>query len=184
MSDRDKVRDVIVRRLDGMKARRIDMVSQSLAEDIYTKFDDWPPYSRQGLGALQEEAEAFKVLDEYRYKIMNLQIEDEGDNAIATFHLHYSGAIRRKPFSITSRVSMVLVKRGSEWLIAHEHFSRFPTPMKKAEDPPAQQERKEQTVGQPQAAKPQGDEIMEAIVEVLGERGEMDWDGPIWRNLL
>lgn len=172
--DRDKVREVVIRRLDGIRTRSTDMVSQSVAKDLYTKFDDWPPYSRQGVGSLQEEAAAFKVLDEYRYEIMDLQIEGEGDSAIATFHLDYSGDIRKKPFDMTSRVSMMLVKRGSDWLIAHEHFSRFPTPLERTEAHPLQPARKEQTVEQPQAAKPQQDKMEEAIVELLGEGGEMD----------
>jgi len=46
--------------------------------------------------------------------------------AVATFHIHYQGTIRNKPFEVTSRVTSILRREDSGWKVVHEHFSRFP----------------------------------------------------------
>jgi ketosteroid isomerase-like protein len=90
-------------------------------------FDDWPPFARQEAAeALKNEFGAFKVLSDYGYQLENFEASIFGDVAVATFHIHYQGVIRNKPFEVTSRVTSVLRKEDSGWKVVHEHFSRFP----------------------------------------------------------
>jgi ketosteroid isomerase-like protein len=120
------VKDVIIKRLDGIKNREEGAV-RALIDERYSKFDDWPPFKRQEAAeALENEFGAFKVLSNYNYELKDLEIKIFGDMAVATFSLHYQGIIRKRPFDVNSRVTSVLKKQDSGWRVVHEHFSRFP----------------------------------------------------------
>lgn len=125
-SSDDEIRDVIVRRLDGIKNRDEYTVRSIVDSKMYTKFDDWPPYSRQDADtALKNEFGAFKVLSNYDYDLTNFKVDLAGNVAIATFHLHYTGQMRNQSFEVNSRVTTVLLKQNAEWKIIHEHYSRM-----------------------------------------------------------
>jgi ketosteroid isomerase-like protein len=122
----DEVRGVIVKRLNGIRDRNEEAV-RALIDERYTKFDDWPPFTRQGFSvALQNEFGAFKVLTRYEYELKDFQVSVFGEMAIGTFVMRYTGIIRESPFDITSRVTSLLRRQGTEWKVVHEHFSRFP----------------------------------------------------------
>ena len=122
----DEVSGVIARRLNGIRDRNEDAI-RALIDKGYTKFDDWPPFTRQESSvALQNEFGAFKVLTRYDYELTDFNVNIFGEVAIGTFVIHYTGIIRDNPFDITSRVSSVLIRRGTGWKVIHEHFSRFP----------------------------------------------------------
>ena len=132
----DEVENAVVRRLDGIKNRDEDAV-RALIDERYSKFDDWPPFARQEAAeALKNEFGAFKVLSDYSYQLQNFETNIFGDVAVATFHIHYQGTIRNKPFEITSRVTSVLRKEDSGWKVVHEHFSRFPDETRQQYMPP------------------------------------------------
>ena len=123
----EEVTKIIVKRLDGIRNRDEKIVNNIIDIGKYSKFDDWPPYNRQtGDEAIKNEFGAFKVLSNYNYDLKDFKADIIGDTVIATFLLHYSGAMRRKPFEVYSRVTTILEKHDSEWKIIHEHFSRFP----------------------------------------------------------
>jgi len=121
------IREVLVRRFEGLRARDAAAIARCIDSDNYTKFDDWPPYRRQRREALKNEADALGVLSGYSFNIEDLDIDALDDLALTTFHLSYGGQIRRRPFSVRSRVTVVLRRLGNEWKIVHEHYSRFPT---------------------------------------------------------
>ncbi|MEM2718986.1 MAG: nuclear transport factor 2 family protein [Candidatus Bathyarchaeia archaeon] len=122
----EAVKSVVLQRIEGIRRRDAEAVQRLIDKENYTKFDDWPPFERQGLDGLRREAEALKVLREYRYEINDLRIDLFGDAALASFTIEYSGRMRNLDFNVKSRVSIVLVKVGGEWKIVHEHWSRFP----------------------------------------------------------
>jgi ketosteroid isomerase-like protein len=122
----DEVKNVVAKRLDGIKNKDEDAV-RALIDEHYNKFDDWPPFTRQEASeALQNEFGAFKVLSKYEYELKDFKTNVFGDIVIATFTIHYQGVIRNNQFDITSRVTSVLRKQGSGWKVIHEHFSRIP----------------------------------------------------------
>lgn len=123
----ESVRAVIVERIDGIKRRDTEAIRKIVDEEYYTKFDDWPPFERQGMDGLRREAEALKVLKEYSYEISDLRIDIlGGDVALASFIIKYRGKIRSLDFNVRSRVTMVLLKREDGWRLVHEHWSRMP----------------------------------------------------------
>lgn len=121
------VRAVIVERFEGLRMRDAEAISSCMDSEMYTKFDDWPPFRRQRNEGLRNEADAVKVLSSYTYSIDDLAIDIYDSVGVATFHLSYSGQVRKSPFQIRSRVTVVLRKVGDAWKIVHEHYSRFPT---------------------------------------------------------
>jgi ketosteroid isomerase-like protein len=122
----DAVKAVITQRIDGVRRRDTEAILRFVDKDRYTKFDDWPPFERQGPEALDREAEAFKVLKEYSYEITDWKVEVFGDASLASFIINYRGVIRELSFNIRSRVTVFLVNKGGEWKLVHEHWSRFP----------------------------------------------------------
>jgi ketosteroid isomerase-like protein len=122
----DEVKAVLIRRIEGIKKKDAQSIADLVDKDRYTKFDDWPPFERQGLEALNREAEALKVLKEYDYEISGWKVDVINNVAIASFIINYGGTIRDLNFNIKSRVTAVLTKINGEWKLIHEHWSRFP----------------------------------------------------------
>jgi ketosteroid isomerase-like protein len=125
-SPEDEVRAVIIQRIDGIRRRDAEAIGRVVEREVYTKFDDWPPFERQGPEALDREAEALKVLRDYSYETGDWRIDIVDDVAVASFTIRYRGAIRDVSFDVRSRVTSVLVRRGDGWRIIHEHWSSFP----------------------------------------------------------
>jgi ketosteroid isomerase-like protein len=122
----DDVKTVLIRRIEGIKKKDAQSIADLVDEDRYTKFDDWPPFERQGLEALNREAEALKVLKEYDYEVSGWKVDVINNVAIASFIINYRGTIRDLNFNVKSRVTAVLTKINEEWKLIHEHWSRFP----------------------------------------------------------
>jgi uncharacterized protein (TIGR02246 family) len=101
--------------------------------EIFSKFDENPPYTRQNSQeAFVYEQAAFANISDYSYQIDELRVDLMGDAAVATFYLTYKGmfvndySFEGSPVSSKARVTMVLTRTDKRWRIAHEHFSRFP----------------------------------------------------------
>ena len=122
----DDVKTVLIRRIEGIKKKDAQSIADLVDKDRYTKFDDWPPFERQGLEALNREAEALKLLKDYDYEISGWKVDVINNVAIASFIINYRGTIRDLNFNIKSRVTAVLTKINDEWKLIHEHWSRFP----------------------------------------------------------
>ena len=67
----EEVKNVVIRRLNGIK-NRVEEAVRALVDERYSKFDDWPPFTRQEAAeALKNEFGAFKVLSDYSYQLEN-----------------------------------------------------------------------------------------------------------------
>jgi len=120
------IRNVLRRRIEGIKNRDAKAIEGTVYKERYTKFDDWPPFDLQDSEGLRNEAQALKVLREYDYETKTWNIEVFEDSALATFTIRYWGRIRDLSFNVQSRVTAFLMKHEGEWRIVHEHWSRFP----------------------------------------------------------
>ncbi|MEM2094053.1 MAG: nuclear transport factor 2 family protein [Candidatus Bathyarchaeia archaeon] len=118
---------IVYARLDAIRTKDEAKLRSLFEQSIYTKFDDWPPFTRQEAAqALMNEERAYKVLTSYEYEVRGLRIDLVGQTAIATFHIRYSGSMRGRAFTVMSRVTIVLAKKEQSWKVVHEHWSRFP----------------------------------------------------------
>jgi len=122
----EAVKDVLIRRIEGIKNRDARAIAALVDRERYTKFDDWPPFERQDQDVLKREAEALKVLREYSYETIDWKVHVLGDTALASFIINYRGTIRDLKFDIRSRVTALLAKQEGAWRLVHEHWSRFP----------------------------------------------------------
>jgi ketosteroid isomerase-like protein len=101
--------------------------------DLFTKFDENPPYTRQNSDeAFVYEQAAFANISDYRFDIGELRVDLFGDAAVATFYLSYQGmfvndySFEGSPVSGKARATMVLARTEKGWKIVHEHLSRYP----------------------------------------------------------
>lgn len=122
----EAVRAVLIQRIEGIKNKNPRVIASLVDRKRYSKFDDWPPFKRQGSEALKREADALKVLEEYEYETSDWKIDIFGDAALASFTIKYRGKIRELRFNVRSRVSAFLLRREGSWKLVHEHWSRFP----------------------------------------------------------
>lgn len=93
----------------------------------FTKFDDFEPLERQDAETTRElEREAITGVKEFAPSVNDLKVDVFGPVAVATFVFEY-GIITYddEELSVRARSTMVFVKDGPEWKIAHEHFSSF-----------------------------------------------------------
>ena len=103
------------------------------SRDLFTKFDENPPYTRQNSDeAFVYEQAAFANISDYNYSIDELRVDLLGDVAVASFYLTYSGmfvndySFEGSPVRASARVTMVLTRAPKGWKTVHEHFSRMP----------------------------------------------------------
>ena len=103
-------------------------------EELFSKFDYSSPYKRQTFSqALMHEEVAYSNITDFSYKIEDLKIDLFAEEfAIATFHLETGGLFvndyrfEGSPAREKLRVTMVFMWKDDQWLIVHEHFSKFP----------------------------------------------------------
>jgi ketosteroid isomerase-like protein len=82
--------------------------------------------------ACMHEELYFASVSDYDFKIEDLRVDIFDDTAIATFLIEHTGILvddysfTGRTMSVKSRATMVVHKKGSEWLIVHEHFSKIP----------------------------------------------------------
>lgn len=89
----------------------------------FTKFEDSP--NRQNYEENKKvEEEAFKMLDEFDFKISDTQVDVFDKVAIATFSISFNGKIQGQPLTDTAHGTLVFVNYEDKWRITHEHFSR------------------------------------------------------------
>lgn len=159
---RRQVKNAIYRVFDAAKNRDFGVLASMhyQDEDIFSKFDDSSPFKRQSVKeALAHEDIAYSNITDFNYKIDELKIDLLSDTvALATFHLETGGLFvndyrfEGSPARSKMRVTMVFLWKEEpkdekqfealqkqdilppQWVIVHEHFSRFP-------DEPTTQER-------------------------------------------
>ena len=123
----DELQKIVQKRLDAIRTRDEGILDDIFDSSTYTKFDDWPPFTRQDAPqALKNERDAYKVLSDYSYELKDLRTDTVGGTAIATCHINYTGTIRGRAFEVNSRVTMILARKDQTWKVVHEHWSRFP----------------------------------------------------------
>jgi hypothetical protein len=126
-SSPSELRGIVERRLNAIKTRDEGILEDVVEASMYTKFDDWPPFTRQDSEqALDNEKGAYKVMRKYDYELKDYREDILDDTALASFHIHYWGTIRDRDFDVNSRVTLVLKKHEQSWKVVHEHWSRFP----------------------------------------------------------
>jgi len=103
------------------------------SHELFTKFDENPPYVRQNSEeAFVHEQAAFANISDYEYQIDDLRIDLLEGAAVATFYLSYKGmfindySFEGTPVSSRARVTMVLSRSDKGWRIVHEHLSTLP----------------------------------------------------------
>jgi len=103
------------------------------SRDLFTKFDENPPYTRQNSDeAFVYEQAAFANISDYDYTFEEFRVDLLGEVAVASFYLSYSGmfvndySFEGSPVRSRTRVTMVLARTPKGWKIVHEHFSRLP----------------------------------------------------------
>ena len=99
----------------------------------FSKFGDAPPYMRMDYSeACMHEELYFASVSDYDFKIEDLRVDIFGDIAIATFLIEHTGMLvddysfTGRTMNVKSRGTMIFQKKGSVWLIIHEHFSKIP----------------------------------------------------------
>ena len=123
----DDLQRIVQKRLDAIRTRDEGILDDIFDSSLYTKFDDWPPFTRQNATeALKNERDAYKVLSNYSYELKDLRTDTVAGTVVATCHIHYTGTIRGKAFDVNSRVTIILTKKDQSWKVVHEHWSRFP----------------------------------------------------------
>jgi ketosteroid isomerase-like protein len=106
--------------------------------NVFTKFDENPPYTRQNSeDAFVLEQAAFANISDYQYTIEEMRIDLVGAVAVATFYLTMKGvfvndySFEGMTVGSRSRVTMVVARFERGLGIVHEHFSPFPDISKK-----------------------------------------------------
>jgi len=132
--DRDDVEKAIRAFFEAGKNKDLTALADFHApRDLFTKFDENPPYTRQNSDeAFMYEQAAFANISDYNYSLDELRIDLLGDVAVASFYLSYSGifvndySFEGSPVRAESRVTMVLARTSVGWRAVHEHLSRMP----------------------------------------------------------
>jgi ketosteroid isomerase-like protein len=101
-------------------------IARLAAHHLYgPKFTDFKNGEPRGDAEANRKAERESVstVSDFKYALNDLKVNVFGDAAVATFHGEFSGKKGETPFATKLQGTIVFVKSGGEWKIAHEHFS-------------------------------------------------------------
>ena len=91
----------------------------------FTRFDDGKIGKQNYEQNKKGERNGFLALEEFNFKIVDLQVDVFDKVAIATFILDYAIKTQGEKTEDKSQVTLVFVKDMGKWKITHEHFSSF-----------------------------------------------------------
>ena len=136
MSENDEtfIKKAVYKAFEIGKSKDLQSIqSMHYNDKRFSKFGDIPPYMRMDYSeACMHEELYFASVSDYNFKIEDLKVDLFGDVGIATFLIEHTGMLvddysfTGRTMSVKSRATMVFQKKGSEWLIIHEHFSKIP----------------------------------------------------------
>ena len=63
----DFVKNVLIRRIEGIKNRDVKAIKEIVYVEKYTRFDDWPPFDLWNAEYLKNEADALKTIKGFNY---------------------------------------------------------------------------------------------------------------------
>ena len=88
----------------------------------FTEFKNGEPRHDAAAGE-RHEREALAAVSDFKYDLQDVKVNVFGQVAVATFHGNFGGTLGEKPLALRLQSTMVFVKDGENWKIAHEHFS-------------------------------------------------------------
>jgi ParB/RepB/Spo0J family partition protein len=101
--------------------------------DSYSIYDDFPPFERlRGPRAVEKQREWFYLIaPNLIANVRDIDITFIGEVALATLYVDYRRKLDRS-LVVTSRGTVVFVKKSPSWRIVHEHWSKLEQEAKKA----------------------------------------------------
>jgi ketosteroid isomerase-like protein len=132
-TDRPKEREQIERRLQEVlvAAERKDfdrLESYHLYGPGFTRFSGESPVRQDAAATRKSERDGLASLTGLTMRAEQLKIDVFGDVGIATFILDCSFDTAGRTVHKTDRTTLVFVKEGREWKIAHEHLTPVALP--------------------------------------------------------
>lgn len=131
MDDIKAIEQLIYRSFSIGKDKDLSLINRLHASNA-SKFSDTPPYHLLDYNELCLHEELFFAnVSDYEFNIEDLRIEVFDDMALALFIVEQKGMVvddysfTGRTLNIRSRVTMVFKKYNGEWLILHEHLSKF-----------------------------------------------------------
>ncbi len=126
-NEQEVIKKILVEIFDAAKAK--DMVALDayhLNSPKFSKFDDGEIPDMQDYPlAKKTEEELFTAISDFSFTLPVLKVDVFDDMAIASFILDYSVVMGADTIAAKSRSTLVFVKAGDIWKIAHEHFSPY-----------------------------------------------------------
>jgi ketosteroid isomerase-like protein len=115
--------------MDAVRRKDVDhLEGLNLYGPSFTKFDDFEPLGRQDAETCRHsEREGLLGLKAADFRFHELKVDLFGEAAVATFILGENMTTEAETISVKARSTMVFVRGGNRWKIAHEHFSAFKT---------------------------------------------------------
>ena len=81
-------------------------------------------YERQNLEqCIESETANLNSLEDFKYEPRELKIDVFGDVAVVTYYPHYTAIKNGQAIQRSGRQTLVYVRTGDDWKIAHEHHS-------------------------------------------------------------
>jgi ketosteroid isomerase-like protein len=106
----------------GQKKDLDRLASYHLYGPKFTEFKNGRPRQDAEAGE-KDEREIFSAMSDFKYNLQDIKVNVFGDVAIATFHGDFGGWIGQDTLAFKLQSTLVFVKDGETWKIAHEHFS-------------------------------------------------------------
>lgn len=115
-----------------IEKQMVDAYNQGKIEEVVKHFDNdvigFSSTRHERLMGLEDMHETFlyyaKEADSLEFNITSPLIKVDGDSAVMTFYWLVVMVTGKKRREIHGRGTHVFAKRGNEWKVVHEHFSR------------------------------------------------------------
>lgn len=136
-ADEEKIEAVIDAVIETYRNGDVNSMGRYYASDVrFVPADFNPPI--QGWAAVAERyREAFAQLSGLELVRENTRIERRGKIAWAVYQWRFAGVAGTQTMGALGHTTLILEKRGRDWLIVYNHTSALPSPPEPASQTPA-----------------------------------------------
>jgi len=136
-SDEAKIDAVIEAVIEAHRSGDVNSMGRYYASDVRFVPSDYNPPIQSWATVAERYREAFSQLSGLELVRENTRIERRGRIAWATYQWRFAGVAGTQTMGALGHTTLILEKRGGDWIILYNHTSALPSPPEPASQTPA-----------------------------------------------
>jgi ketosteroid isomerase-like protein len=127
-SEEEKIESVVAAVIEAYRSADFATMGRYFASEATFVPSDYNPPIAGWNDAQQRYQRAMANVNQMELTRENTQIKRRGKTAWVVYQWRFAGLLANQPFGGRGHTTLVLEKRGRDWVIVHNHTSALPTP--------------------------------------------------------